>query len=1454
MEEENPIDLVSFLKDKSRIPIRKNTRTPDYNIELNTGYGDSKYDENFYPDAEINTDREGLDLVSFINENRALKQPSLIKAGAGVLRAGSKALQEIAKMPGVVGGLVMGATGQINDAITGEDNTDFIKTAFDNKWVQTINDFGESINKDVLPVYVSKSVTEGNLWDNISSIDFWATEGADGLGYIISMLAPGAAISKLGVGSKLIQGVSKFGKFNDKTVRAAEKLAELGLPTNAKNIDLYSQTLANTLFEAGAEAQSAMESYKQDLDAKLQEGLISKTEYDVRLEKQSEVGRNVFVTNAAILVGPNAIMSKMLWGKARNKVAGSIIDDAGNITKLKDPSILRRVKLYGDDFGKAALREGFFEEGLQSTTEDYFKNNPDSNLLDFIGDIPKAYIDMLGTTEGQKAILLGAAFGGGMQAFTGGRSRSQERKTTNNLIDLGNSALSDMYNVFNEDVYVKDNNGNIIYEDNNPKIDYKKVQDKLKSQDSLESLSALYDAAIENNDKNTIEQIKDLVTTNLVKPFIVNDELGIDVLKQHLELSKDIEAISDREKQDKQTYINNIISKAEKLQTDYNSFQDYAEDLINLKNGNQSQRVDFYNKLSMQYLDSKSRQYYLENKLNELNKKYSDLVDSKGMDKSILKDNARLQNELNNDIRFKKVSDDIKNVEKSLESVRKTNDSFWDGISIQKAFDKELREAEKINKEVETESQKADEQINQITSAETKEELDNINSSNPVVNSKIQERKDEIDQQIDQQIESQTQESINKSEEIENQKDDELDELSFLAQKIGDNYNPGELVPDDILKGTEYENEPVVIVSNNENSIVLGLIERGGEEITIDKVRSKNIKSNTDNNFVTEGSENHDALTPINEEIKDPEAKSGTKLLSTDRDGKKVFDNISDLYLAYEKVPRDKRGEEVGFEINMSDFNNKNWTQAQKIYNKLIQGNLLDDVEIETLINYLPINVIVKEGITAPIETYPSSTGRKSKDGYTSQDIFNMSAKVLRTNIINSLIAGNKIEDIKTTIEGQYPGVLKVEPGVPENSITDLFHLQNLSEKDKLENIKSNIAFVNDKGDLEHLDGRSTTFNKSNAKGELYLMIPKSNGEQFPLKLNIKKITDKEADLLYDLFNLRLKESDINRSTTLAEIEDKELVKKIKESFAEEIKLIGIAAKDITIRDIVDFFVYSNGKSVKSILQFKGAGKGKSQLVYGKISDGGGRVEMGGQLDKEAFTTWLTNFKRHSISFKPKKNQAHNATININDNYLKYLLDNKILNTNAVVNKPTFGGYSNIYLDSNNITVSGKPSSEPSTNIKDDRTPEELKLAESKEIRAIVEPVIQSEMKKGVSPLQALTNANQQKASEIENIKNKYENIRISQNNFVSSQDKPNTEDNKVIKEKQEAVKNKDVINVSDAVVQELFKLLLDNNLVKMGTNTKKLLQGSNKEVFEKLKEIADKNKLSISEIETKCK
>jgi len=199
----------------------------------------------------------------------------------------------------------------------------------------------EEFNEEVAPVYVSKAVKEGNLWDNITSGEFWATEGADGIGYMASMFIPGAGLKALGVGGKLAKGMSSAGKFlsKNKAFKGAENLSKLRdatggiLDFSAKGMDVMSATAINTVIEAGAETSMAARTFDDELDAMYNNGEITEAQYNARKANKNEMMKDVFMGNVAVLTAPTCGAPGTLIGQfdSSNTTSSAITNNSSPV-------------------------------------------------------------------------------------------------------------------------------------------------------------------------------------------------------------------------------------------------------------------------------------------------------------------------------------------------------------------------------------------------------------------------------------------------------------------------------------------------------------------------------------------------------------------------------------------------------------------------------------------------------------------------------------------------------------------------------------------------------------------------------------------------------------------------------------------------------------------------------------------------------------------------------------------------------------------------------------------------------------------------------------------------------------------------------------------------------------------------------------------------------------------
>ena len=867
-----------------------------------------------------------------VDELRATKQPWLHKAARGVSRVATKTAAEIMKMPGVLAGIVQGTVGQIQDGISGEDNTDFMQTAFNNAWIKSVEGAEEYLNDKGLPVYVEKAVRDGKLWDKISSVDFWATEGADGLGYVISMLAPGQAISSLKLGAKLT-GAGKWAKMAGSTEKATARLTKLGL--TPKNMDIGLAGLANTLFEAGAEARGAMDGYRIALEQKLNlpEGhpeKITQEEFDELSQEESTIGARVFGTNAGILLGPNLIMAKLLWGKTRNKAPEF---PKGKVEAIPTPSIAQRIGNFGDDFGKATLREGFWEEGMQSTAEKYFTENADSNIWDFIGEADTEYFKNLGTTDGQTAIFLGAVYGGTMQATINSYTRKGERSNTNKLITEGNKLLGDFGILLSDnDIYQKDENDVDVYKKNpetgklERQIDPIKLVEKMQSNDKLDKLSAIYDIAKTTNNKDLMEEVENKIFTDLVKGFVVNDSLGIEALRSALKSNVEIAKATENANIDADAITETIIKKAVHLKKKYNSFQEFAPSLIKLQNSNakDSDYNHFFQILTSKYLDAHSRKQYLEEKKSKKEELLQEVLQETGHSlEDLQSENGSKVRDITQSPRVKKLYNENKLIDSSIKQVEEELEQFWEEDKYNGAFGKFVTEARELEAKLEKEKLYED-KINEIKTASSQEALDKIElipgdeETNEILEAAKVKRKEELEVQEQDEI-TKAKEQASTQKTAKEKKDEEA---TRKFNHIRDSFNVGEIIntPDWVK---DHGGETATITKIGKKSI--SVENEAGEKYIISiasivkneavSTEITNVEGNTETNEITE--ETRAANAAHDHLIED---RTDSVVMTTDAsNGYELFPGIDPAALEWERNPVKKENKIVRFEVDQKE-------------------------------------------------------------------------------------------------------------------------------------------------------------------------------------------------------------------------------------------------------------------------------------------------------------------------------------------------------------------------------------------------------------------------------------------------------------------------------------------------------------------------------------------------------
>lgn len=1330
-----------------------NAMTPTFRGE-NTGFGKSSYDTNFNWNAEAGEE----DIQGSINEHRANEQSGLAQAAAIIPRATTKALAEVAKIPGVVGGLIAAPFVKEGEGMD---------MAFNNAWIRTIDDFQGKVNEDLMPIYTAKAVREGNLWDNISSTSFWATDGADGIGFIAGMMAPGAAFEYLGLGSKLVKGVSnseKLAKWSQMVGKAEEGTKLLkSIGASGKNIDSGLAIMGNTFLEAGAEAKGVgdhleqkkpefIQQYKNspqyqedvmnrlsELDQQRRSGAISIDEYntlsqsagnDVAEENFKEqralAMRNTFVSNVTILLGPNAMMHKAIWGKAAQKFEKTAEEGLKGVAK--------RAGKAGERAAKTTLSEGFWEEGSQTTVENMYTNKAMNRELgkkdgksfyeqasEGIGDFTKEYANTLASTEGQKAIFLGAALGTPMTSIAGRKQDVANKKRTNAILDNIDSQITNFNTTFDNDVYKKKEDGSFVFkkdaegnETTERELDNKKVAEVAKNLNFTEEQSALFDLAVRTGNKQVVNKIKEQAIFNLIMPAIHNGEAGIEALQKKLSEDSKFNEIAERdltaeEKDKSKTFINETLESAKWLQSQKERFTDFSNDVIQLKDDKADGRFkeEFLERLSASYLNSKYALRTAEKELADLERKRANAFDEAGADplygldpefptasmKSGLVTDEKLEERASKTKEFLESNELIKSIDKEYQdkkdeiaAYKKDIASIWQGNeqvdnAYKKFVNNQLKEEKNTSENKAVEAQAFIDKINDVASIEELESIiaedESGLSENPVIAEKIVQKYDELEAEI------------KRNKEIEEE----------IHQNVEDDAKVNS--PEEVKETITPE------VSTDEDG-----------EYTSESVPES---ENEDVEEPVDSSDNIDKS--VSEKL--DRTQGGAKVISTNmKTGEPLADSLKP-FVNYERTPRDKTKDKVTFGLgDIADYQDL----VKAAYKRVLTGKATVE-DIALLEEQLPIKVIIdSEGkkVHSFIESKTAAIA-KNPDSFAA---FENETLPLRKNIVSNLVANKGFDGISTNIVMQFPGLLKIDTegqttyqdangnervtNVPKNNVFDLQMFNGMSKKDKIKYFQDNSGFINWEGKLmSTIDPKKEigpTMGES-SKGEIFLRIPQNNGEPFWLKLNVNKISEEKADAVYEMVAaLSNVSQSVGKKTSFGAMtvdqfftnldeSDPETSARIKEVLKDEIALVKKFNKgdkrNESLSRFLDLIIYHKSENPKTGFNLTKDGNLRLGSLASKLMEGLDFTH-GLTITKEelqspearAVITEYIQFKRHNILVT---RDSANQFVFRNPAYVEYLLDG-LLSTNAVVNQPTFQGYSNIYL--NQQVVNNKPSTD----------------------------------------------------------------------------------------------------------------------------------------------------------------
>ena len=324
--------------------------------------------------------------------------------------------------------------------------------------------------------------------------------------------------------------------------------------------------------------------------------------------------------------------------------------------------------------------------------------------------------------------------------------------------------------------------------------------------------------------------------------------------------------------------------------------------------------------------------------------------------------------------------------------------------------------------------------------------------------------------------------------------------------------------------------------------------------------------------------------------------------------------------------------------------------------------------------DYMPIQAFVGDGdkINTFLPDIKSSFGgpaakKRYEENYASE----------RRNIIDAWARGETVESVvEHTAGGELQTQVDEDGVVAENNIKDL---QQIKKSKK----RPHIVYSNADGHLIEMDkkeynkkfrnkqlsvGENEDGTAKPYRGGLFIILKKSDGTDFPVRVNFLRNTNEQAEVLADIL-LDIAVPDSNEKGTKKKYKlntpfsaiSEDLQQRIKEEMGPELDLLMKGNSDPILMDIMNMFVYTSDKTegLTSELYMKYnnlyfGGKGKSLTPDNKATN------------RQELVDFLRDTKRRQLSISMWNNPKDFP------GYRDFVFDNKIINTNVVVGQAEF--------------------------------------------------------------------------------------------------------------------------------------------------------------------------------------
>jgi hypothetical protein len=478
-------DLTEFLKSQNVSPEGLLIPTKENYVKPSTQPLYSRYNTTSVDDLkpiDYEADSNFSDLANIRNDLRAETQSSISKIGNTLGQGLGTFLTATLSTAGTLAGAGAGAIGQIGDAITGQDNTDFMDTMLNNPLNQSISELDKYIKEDLLPTYYTQEQQESLI--SAATV----TDLVNGLGFMLSAMIPGVGITKALGGISKLGTMAKLGTLEAnvaKSIAMGVMKAETG-PVALALGKFMSKVPAVTGAVVGRIGESAMEA-NQTYESLIADGIDEET-----AKRQRD---NVFYGNMALAASDLAQYTRWFKPNPFERIIKNTTEKGVGYAVKQ----LTKKEIIGDILKESSQEAG--EEGIQFLLQKGAeKAAKEPGKYSFGTGVLGSMNELFTTVEGQKSMLLGAVLGGGVGTILKGVNSKQVNAQLQSTVDELNANPT-----FSNEKFIKNAEGKYVL---NPNF--------VKAQTIYANLEAKREEAIAKGDLESAELIEKLQFNNLV--------------------------------------------------------------------------------------------------------------------------------------------------------------------------------------------------------------------------------------------------------------------------------------------------------------------------------------------------------------------------------------------------------------------------------------------------------------------------------------------------------------------------------------------------------------------------------------------------------------------------------------------------------------------------------------------------------------------------------------------------------------------------------------------------------------------------------------------------------------------------------------------------------------------------------------------------------------------------